>query len=222
MPPKLPPHVVQVRNKVGRPYLYLMKYRGTPRAEKAIRLPDDPRQPEFLDRICAAHARAHRARKSNTVAKLIEAWHASPEWKQMKPKTRVDWGAILPAHQGFVGAYEVKGIEPKNVLTLRDLYASTPASANNLLRCLSRCWLGPFLADGGRITHAVRSSPKGRWLCPWPWDTIEEARQTLRDLWWVVGFPLMASAEEDVLSMKRHPGQRSRPAGKTDQTLWIP
>ena len=46
-------------------------------------------------------------------------------------------GAILPAHQGFVGAYEVKGIEPKNVLTLRDLYASTPASANNLLRCLS-------------------------------------------------------------------------------------
>jgi len=36
VPPKLPPHVVQVRNKVGRPYLYLMKYRGTPRAEKAI------------------------------------------------------------------------------------------------------------------------------------------------------------------------------------------
>ena len=28
VPPKLLPHVVQVRNKVGRPYLYLMKYRA--------------------------------------------------------------------------------------------------------------------------------------------------------------------------------------------------
>jgi hypothetical protein len=36
-----------LRNKTGRAYLYLMRHRGTARAEKRIRLPDDPRSPEF-------------------------------------------------------------------------------------------------------------------------------------------------------------------------------
>ena len=110
-----------------------MKYRGTPRAEKAIRLPDDPRQPEFWTEYARLMHAPTAPVKSNTVAKLIEAWHASPEWKQMKPKTRVDWERYCRRIKDSWGAYEVKGIEPKNVLTLRDLYASTPASANNLL-----------------------------------------------------------------------------------------
>lgn len=107
MPPKLPPHVVQVRNKVGRPYLYLMKYRGTPRAEKAIRLPDDPRQPEFWTEYARLMHAPTAPVKSNTVAKLIEAWHASPEWKQMKPKTRVDWERYCRRIKDSWGAYEV-------------------------------------------------------------------------------------------------------------------
>ena len=73
--------------------------------------------------------------KKETLARRLdlEIGAASPEWKQMKPKTRVDWERYCRRIKDSWGAYEVKGIEPKNVLTLRDLYASTPASANNLL-----------------------------------------------------------------------------------------
>ena len=44
---KLPPHVKLVRNPAGREYYYLTLNRGTDRQSKAVRLPDDPRTPEF-------------------------------------------------------------------------------------------------------------------------------------------------------------------------------
>jgi hypothetical protein len=43
---ELPAHVNAVRVK-GRPYYYYQPGRGTKKAAKAVRLPDDPRQPEF-------------------------------------------------------------------------------------------------------------------------------------------------------------------------------
>jgi hypothetical protein len=43
---ELPPHVNVVRVK-GRPYYYLHIGRGTNRAAKPVRLPDDPRDPSF-------------------------------------------------------------------------------------------------------------------------------------------------------------------------------
>ena len=43
---ELPPHVNVVRVK-GRPYYYFHPGRGTKNARKPIRLPDDPRSPEF-------------------------------------------------------------------------------------------------------------------------------------------------------------------------------
>ena len=229
MPPKLPPHVVQVRNKVGRPYLYLMKYRGTPRAEKAIVCTDDPRQPEFWTEYARLMHAPTAPVKSNTVAKLIEAWHASPEWKQMKPKTRVDWERYCRRIKDSWGAYEVKGIEPKNVLTLRDLYASTPASANNLLRCLSSmlAWSVPRGWRPDNPCREIKPLKGGDGYAPWPWDTIEEARQTLReDLWWVVGLALYTGQrEEDVLSMLKSAIQGnviSVRQEKTGKQLWIP
>ena len=43
---ELPPHVNVVRVK-GRPYYYFHPGRGTKNAGKPLRLPDDPRSPEF-------------------------------------------------------------------------------------------------------------------------------------------------------------------------------
>ena len=43
---ELPPHVNVVRVK-GRPYYYFHPGRGTKNARMSVRLPDDPRSPEF-------------------------------------------------------------------------------------------------------------------------------------------------------------------------------
>lgn len=84
MPPKLPPHVVSARNKTGRVYYYLAKFRGTDKAERAIRLPDDPRSPEFWAEYARLMELPAPKINTNSVSHLIKDWHASPEWKQMK------------------------------------------------------------------------------------------------------------------------------------------
>jgi hypothetical protein len=77
-PPKLPPHVAMLRNKTGRTYLYLMRHRGTARAEKRIRLPDDPRSPEFLAEYVRLMQLPVAPVSPNAVVELVTAWQASP------------------------------------------------------------------------------------------------------------------------------------------------
>lgn len=166
---------------------------------------------------------------SNTFDKLIEAWHASPEWKQLSEKTKVDWKRYSTRIKESWGELEVKGIEPKNVLNLRDLYAATPASANNLLRCLSSmiAWSVPRGWRSDNPCREIRPLKGGDGYAPWPWETIEEARTALRtDLWWVVGLALYTGQrEEDVLSMLKTSIQGnviSVRQEKTGKQLWIP
>lgn len=229
VPPKLPPHVVQVRNKTGRPYLYLMRYRGTPRAEKAVRLPDDPRTPEFWAEYARAMQLPAKPANPNTIEKLVEAWHASPEWKQLSDKTRIDWTRYCDRIKTSWGALEVRGIEPKNVLTLRDLYAATPASANNLIRCLSSmlAWSVPRGWRTNNPCREIKPLKGGDGYAPWSWETIEEAKETLRrDLWWVVALALYTGQrEEDVLAMLKTAisgNVISVRQEKTGKQLWIP
>ncbi len=76
---KLPPHVKMVRNPVGREYFYLTVHRGTARAAKSHRLPDDPRSPAFW----AEYTRLlglppESAPRTDTVVALDRAWGGDP------------------------------------------------------------------------------------------------------------------------------------------------
>ncbi|WP_339083801.1 tyrosine-type recombinase/integrase [Hyphomicrobium sp. ghe19] len=229
VPPKLPPHVVQVKNKVGRPYLYLMKFRGTPRAEKAIRLPDDPKSSEFWAEYARAMQLPPAAKKSDTFEDLVGAWHASPEWRQLSEKTKIDWKRYSERIKASWGELQVRGIGPPNVLTLRDLYADTPASANNLIRCLS-AMLAWSVPRGWRLDNPCREIKPlkgGSEYAPWPWEAIKEAEDRLReDLWQVAALALYTGQrEDDVLSMLKtsiHANVISVRQEKTDKQLWIP
>lgn len=151
------------------------------------------------------HAPAAPA-KTNTVAKLIEAWHESPEWKQLKEKTRTDWARYCDRIKASWGEYEVRGIEPKNVLTLRDLYAATPASANNLLRCLSSLmsWSVPRGWRADNPVREVKPLKGGEGYEAWSWEVIEATRKALDPyLWWAVALALYTGQRlGDVLAMK--------------------
>ena len=206
VPPKLPPHVKLVKNKTGRPYLYLMRHRGTGKAQSAVRLPDDLRTPEFWAEYARLMNLPAPETNKNSVSSLIKAWHASPEWKQMKDKTRMDWTRYCNRIEKAWGALEVRGIEPRHVLKLRDGFANTPASANNMLRCLSSmlAWGVPRGYRADNPCREIRPLKGGEGWLPWTWEQIETARQRLPErLWLAVALALYTGQRQgDVLAMR--------------------
>ena len=229
VPPKLPPHVKQVRNSTGRPYLYLMRYRGTDKAEKPIRLPDDPRSPEFWSAYAALMNLAAPKTNPNSVSALIAAWHASPEWGQLADKTKIDWLRYSGRIQAAWGDLEVRGIEPRHVLTLRDAYAETPASANNLIRCLTAlmAWAVPRGYRSDNPCREIKMLKGGDGWQPWPWDAIEAASKTLPvRLWRATALALYTGQRQgDCLAMRWDHVAHGLIAVKQDKTgkrLMIP
>lgn len=206
---KLPPHVVMVKNRIGRPYLYLQKHRGTERAEKRQRLPDDPRSPEFWAEYARLMQLPTERERRDTVDCLIAAWQASPEWRQMKPKTRSEWERYCRRIRDQWGSLAVQGLEPRHVLAFRDLYSETPASANNLLRCLSAmmAWSVPRGWRNENPCREIRMLKGGEAYQPWTWDAIEASQSELAgsrpDLWWAIALALYTGQRQgDVLAMR--------------------
>ena len=203
---ELPPHVNAVRVK-GRPYYYFHPGRGTKGAAKPIRLPDDPRQPEFWDAYRKARGEPEPRPNANAVETLIDAYTAAPEWRQLSDNTRTNWLLYLERIKSKWGPLEVRGIEPRHVLALRDKYADTPAAANNLLRCLSSM-LSWSVPRGWRANNPCLLVPKlksGDGYKPWPWDMIELVeKHAPRWMWHAVALALYTGQrQDDVLAMTR-------------------
>src|SRR5262245_22143826 len=87
---ELPPHVNVVHVK-GLPYYYRHVGRGTNRAAKPVRLPDDPRDPAFWAAYRTAMNEPEPQRSANAVEALIEAYKQAPEWSQLSLSTRANW-----------------------------------------------------------------------------------------------------------------------------------
>lgn len=203
---ELPPHVNAVRVK-GRPYYYFHPGRGTKGAAKPIQLPDDPRQPEFWDAYRKARGEPEPRPNANAVETLIDAYTAAPEWRQLSDNTRTNWLLYLERIKSKWGPLEVRGIEPRHVLALRDKYADTPAAANNLLRCLSSM-LSWSVPRGWRANNPCLLVPKlksGDGYKPWPWDMIELVeKHAPRWMWHAVALALYTGQrQDDVLAMTR-------------------
>ena len=229
VPPKLPPHVKLVRNRSGRPYLYLMRNRGTVRAEKPIRLPDDHKSPEFWAEYSRLMGQAPVKVATDTVGHLIKEWQASQDWRDNKPSTQRLWrimcGKVIP----FWGTLPVRGIETKHVQALAD--TQTPATANNLLRCLN-AMMGWSVRHGWRQDNPCREAryrPKGDGYGPWSAEQVEAARIELEptrpDLWWAIALALYSGQRlGDCLAMRWdaiNNGQLAVRQAKTGKTLLI-
>ncbi|MEQ1689389.1 MAG: hypothetical protein ABL874_12520, partial [Sphingopyxis sp.] len=158
-----------VKNRTGRTYYYLTLNRGTGKQSKSVRLPDDPRSSEFWTEY-ARHRDLPAVRKpTNTVNLMIEAWHKSPEWIALAPGTKREWTRHCDRIKLAWGDYDARGIGPKQVLDLRDAFASTPASANNMLRCLSSMmtWAAPREWVTANPCRDVKPLKGGEGYAPW-------------------------------------------------------
>lgn len=227
----LPPGVHRVTSR-GREYYYYQPGRNTARASGRIRLPDDPRDPEWWAAYAALARLPAPVVATNAVRKLADAWQRAPEWRQMSVKTQTEWSRYLARIVAAWGDLDVRGIEPKHVIWLRDQWADKPATANNLLRCLSSM-LGWSVPRGWRADNPcreVRPLKGGEGYAPWPWHVIEETRAALEDkrpdLWWAVALALYTGQRAgDCLAMRWdavRDGTVTVVQGKTGKRLSVP
>jgi integrase len=230
----LPAHVhcTVARRKT---YYSYHPFRGTKRAAKRVKLPGAPYQPDGQPN--AAWWAAYRlaagepapAARDGTFGALVPAYKASPEWKQLSPRTQKEWTRHLTYVEGKWGELRVDGVEPKHVLTLRDTRADTPADANNLLRALSAMF-GWSTLRGWRSTNPCLRVPKlkgGDGWAPWPWDAIQFFREHgAGHLWEVAALALYTGQRmSDVLVMRWsaiNEGLIACTQAKTAKKLWIP
>jgi integrase len=242
VPVKLPPHVKRVRNRLGREYYYLTLHRGTVREGQTIRLPDDPRDPEFWTEYARLVGLPAVLESDNAVRALDRVWGgdpdkdyagASPEWKALAPSTQREWKRHRARIVAAWGGLEVRGISAKHVLALRDEWADTPATANNMLRCLSSMlgWSVPRDWREDNPCREVRPLKGGDGYAPWSWDVIGAAEAELKakgreDLWWAVALALYTGQRlGDCLAMRWSAiasGLVSVRQGKTGKHLVIP
>lgn len=225
--PKPPPHVHITKNRTGRPFTYFQKYRGTARAEPRIRLPDFP-SPEFW----AEYGRIVKLPppRSDTVTSLVDLWQASPEWAQMAMRTRGDWDRYCRILKDRWGDLRAADIQPKHVLALRDKYGTMPATANNLMRCLSSMlsWSVPRGWRPDNPCREIKPLRGGEGYEPWPWEVIEVCKAELRpDLWQAAALALYTGQRlGDVLRMRwdaiNAAGLIAVRQGKTGKALLLP
>jgi integrase len=225
---KLPPHVNAVTVK-GREYFYAHPGRGTARAQKPVRLPNDPGSPDFWLAYRRAMSEPEPRHSARSVAALIEAYAASPEWLELSKGTRTNWALFHRRIETAWGRLDVAGIRPKHVPALRDRYADRPAAANNLMRALSSllAWSVPRGWRPDNPCREVRKLKGGEAYAPWPWDAIEHFRSVARtDLWHAAALALYTGQRQsDVLDMRWpsiEAGMIRLTQRKTGKELWIP
>jgi len=144
--------------------------------------------------------------REDTVTVLIHTWQQSPEWAQMADKTRREWLRYCRIVDAAWGRQPVIAIEPRHVLALRDTLATKPATANNLIRCLSSmlAWSVPRGWRAENPCREVRPLKGGDAYAPWPWDVIEAVKSDVRpDLWHAVALALYTGQRQgDVIAMR--------------------
>lgn len=157
-----------------------MLHRGTSKAARGVRLPDDPRSREFVTEY-ARLLNLPVVARHKTFNELISVWHQSAEWRALGAGTKREWLRHCSRISTAWGDLEVRGVEPQHVLALRDQWADKPATANNIMRCLSSMlgWSVPRAWRQDNPCREIKPLRGGEGYSPWPWDVIEAARAEL-------------------------------------------
>ncbi|CAO3426526.1 tyrosine-type recombinase/integrase [Azospirillum argentinense] len=209
-----------------------------------VRLPDDPRSPEFAQayaKLNAVPAARPDEPGAGTFAALITKYKASPDFLQLADETRKAYtrhlATIADGDRGRGGDFSgwgllaVQGLQRENVLELRDAFAKTPRTANYIIQVL-RLLLN-FAVDRGWRKDNPAQRPKklktGEGHRPWEETEIEAFRKrwgtTTRER---VAFELLLNTGQragDVAAMMRQhyrSGTISVTQQKTNERLWIP
>jgi len=225
------PYVERVRAK-GHDYWY---YR---RDRLRVRLDGMPGSPRFHASYAQAHTNFERPpaegpqpAKPGSVAALLVAYKGSPEFKQLKARSRDDYRRYLDRISQDLGQLPVNRMERRHVLGYRDRFAETPRTANYVVQILrlvlgwgvDRGWL---MANPAAKPRQLKTGDGHR-----PWEEYEIA--AFRAKWSAetverVAFEILLNTGQrggDVAGMTRQQaahGDIAVAQEKTGERVWIP
>lgn len=183
MPPNisLPRGVHRVRSR-GKDYYYFQIGRGTAHAGPRLKLPDDPRTPEFW---AAVRQLQGAPVPTDTIGALIDAYVAA--WpslrRKLTPSTQDYYRRYLEVIRGLWGDLPAEDLRPADVEALMDkIGAEKPGRANNILYALKSMtnWArGPRGLLSSDPTHGVTTFKSKEGHKPWTPDQLAFAEQNL-------------------------------------------
>jgi integrase len=198
-----------------------------------VRLPDDPNAIEFQTKLAELNRPVKEAVAvaAGSVKALIAAFEKSPEFTQLKTKTRKDYARYLRILEETWGPLPVVGIRRKHVKALRDKYAETPRTANYVVQVIRL--LMSFAVDEEIIEDNPASKPRmlrtGDGHRPWEETEIEAYRKR-----WApetvqrVAFEMLLNLGQrgsDSIAMSRAHFRNNEVAVKQEKTnarVWVP
>lgn len=228
---------IAVRRKRGREYRYAYFRRGG----MCERLPALPGEPGFESAYQEALQRSERGETNarptvvpGSVAALVEAYRASPQFGQLAPKTKRDYERILVDIADRWGDLPAKRFPSSAAYKRQAALSATPRAANYFVSVLSVLfgWAVPRQVCGvernpaSGVEKLKTANEKHR-----PWEEAEIA--VFRDRWSAdtverVAFEILLSTGqrgEDVAPMLRqhyHQGTFSVCQLKTGTRVWVP
>jgi integrase len=132
----LPKGVHVIAKPSGRKLYYWRPGRGTDKAGVSVRIPGTPDSPVFWTEL-------NRLRKGDVkggMARMIDAYQASPHYGQLAPATRREYDRYMEDCREHLGRFETDAIAPSDVAAIRDRFGETPAKANGYIRAIAACF----------------------------------------------------------------------------------
>ena len=143
--------------------------------------------------------------KTDSFAHVIKVYLDSPDFKELADATRRGYERYLGIVRDKWGSLEIKGLQPRHVLALRDHFQATPATANAIVRTLSALivWAIPRGHRPDNPCDHIKKLKTGDGWGPWPWEMIELVeKHAPRWMWHAAALALYTGQREsDVLSM---------------------
>lgn len=226
----LPPGVHRIKSR-GRYYYYYQPGRGTKSAGPRTRLRGTPETADFWQHLTELGLTVEdpTSHPPGSFADLIEKYLQSPDFHELSPSTRKEYRRHIDLIGKMWGPLRVRDLRPRHVLELRDSLSGKKATANHLLRVLSRL-ISWGIPREFCETNPCRHVPKyrtGPGYEPWSWEDIDHFRRHARpDMWHAAALALYTGQRQsDCLKMKWsdiRQGVLSVRQSKTGKQVWLP
>lgn len=164
----------------GREYFYFQEGRGTGHAGPRIRLPNDPRSPEFWQAIRQAQGLLGTV-QVGTVDAALDDYLTWPAFLKLTDGTQDQYKRALRIARTAWGKLPIKGVRPVHVQAIMDGLASTPGNANNFLSAMRAFSTWARVRDhiAQSITEGVKPYSKDKGHRPWTATQIQAAHDQL-------------------------------------------
>ncbi len=164
-----------------------------------------------------------------SLAEVITLYKRAPEFRNLRERTRHEYGFYMDLMSEAWGPYPVASIERKHILALRDKYADTASKANHIVTVLRIVLTFAVERDyrGDNPARNIKKLAMGAGHAAWPDEAVDRfisTAPTMMALALKLGL-YSGQREGDLLAMSWHDydGERIQVVqGKTGTKLSIP